>query len=244
LAGFGIEMPFAAVMNRPVLHSLPVNKALTDRNPVMSLGNIPIQPGIIAKEAYRVEDSSGEVTRLLIELKGRRHEAAARLFDLLYVELRRLARRHLLNERPEHTLQATALVHEAYLRLVDGHQDWQNRAHFFAVASSAMRRILVDHARAKRAAKRPGSQKQSNPDDLPPLAIEHYDDVIEIDLALLKLSKLDARQSRIVELRYFGGLTAEEAAEALAVSVITVQRDWAVAKAWLHGELAGRAGAP
>lgn len=189
-------------------------------------------------------DLSGEVTRLLIDLKGRRQEAASRLFDLLYVELRRLARRHLLNERSGHTLQATALVHEAYLRLVDGHQDWQNRAHFFATASSAMRRILVDHARAKRAAKRPGSQKQSNLDDLPPLSNEHYDDVIAIDVALTQLSRIDARQGRIVELRYFGGLTAEEAAEALGVSVITVQRDWAIAKAWLHGQLAGRAAAP
>jgi RNA polymerase sigma factor (TIGR02999 family) len=105
-----------------------------------------------------VEDSSGEVTRLLVELRGRRQEAASRLFDLLYVELRRLARSHLQNERSDHTLQATALVHEAYLRMVDGHQDWRNRAHFFAIASSAMRRILVDHARARRAVKRPGSQ--------------------------------------------------------------------------------------
>jgi RNA polymerase sigma factor (TIGR02999 family) len=191
-----------------------------------------------------MEGSSGEITRLLIELKGHRQEAASRLFDLLYVELRRLARRHLMNERSDHTLQATALVHEAYLRMVDGHDDWRNRAHFFAVASSAMRRILVDHARAKRALKRPGSQKQANLDDLPLLSDEHYEDVIAIDLALQKLSKIDARQGRIVELRYFGGLTAEEAAEALGVSVITVQRDWAIAKAWLHGELAGSAAAP
>jgi RNA polymerase sigma factor (TIGR02999 family) len=191
-----------------------------------------------------VEDSSGEVTRLLSDLKGRREEAAPRLFDLLYGELRRLAKRHLHNERPEHTLQATALVHEAYLRLVHGHQDWRNRAHFFAIASSAMRRILVDHARAKHAAKRPGSQKQSSLDDLPLLSHEHPDDVIAIDVALERLSQLDVRQARIVELRYFGGLTAEEAAEALGISVITVQRDWAVAKAWLHGELAGRSAAP
>ncbi|MGA2597415.1 MAG: sigma-70 family RNA polymerase sigma factor [Bryobacteraceae bacterium] len=191
-----------------------------------------------------MEDSSGEVTRLLVELRGRRQEAASRLFDLLYVELRRLARSHLQNERSDHTLQATALVHEAYLRMVDGHQDWRNRAHFFAIASSAMRRILVDHARARRAVKRPGSQQQSSLDDLPLLSNERYDDVIAIDLALQKLSQIDARQERIVELRYFGGLTAEEASEALGISVITVQRDWAVAKAWLHGELDGRAAAP
>jgi RNA polymerase sigma-70 factor, ECF subfamily len=195
----------------------------------------------IAGGGPKVDDSSGEVTRLLMELKGRRPEAAPRLFDLLYRELRRLAQRHMVNERPEHTMQATALVHEAYIRLVDGHQDWRNRAHFFAIASSAMRRILVDHARAKRAAKRPGSQKQTNLEDIPLLSNEHYDDAIAIDLALKKLSKIDARQGRIVELRYFGGLTADETSEALGVSTITVQRDWAVAKAWLHGELAARA---
>jgi RNA polymerase sigma factor (TIGR02999 family) len=197
----------------------------------------------IAGEGLQVDDSSGELTRLLTELKGRRSEAASRLFDLLYRELRRLARRHMVNERPQHTMQATALVHEAYLRLVDGHQDWHNRAHFFAIASSAMRRILVDHARAKGAAKRPGSRKQANLEDIPLLSNEHYDDAIAIDLALEKLSRIDPRQGRIVELRYFGGLTADETSEALGVSTITVHRDWAVAKAWLHGELAAKAAA-
>jgi RNA polymerase sigma factor (TIGR02999 family) len=187
-----------------------------------------------------VDNSSGEVTRLLTELKGRRQEAALRLFDLLYGELRRLAQRHLMNERPEHSLQATALVHEAYLRLVGANQDWQNRAHFFAIASSAMRRILVDHARARQAVKRPGSQKQLNLDEVPLLANDHRFDVVAVDLALQRLSQVDARQSRIVELRFFGGLTAEEAAEALGISTITVQRDWVVAKAWLYKELAGR----
>jgi RNA polymerase sigma factor (TIGR02999 family) len=187
-----------------------------------------------------VDDCSGEVTRLLTELRGRRQEAASRLFDLLYSELRRLAQRHLMNERPEHTLQATALVHEAYLKLVDAQQDWQNRAHFFAIASSAMRRILVDHARAKHAAKRPGSQKQVNLDEVVLLNNDQQSNVIAVDVALQRLSQLDARQGRIVELRYFGGLTAEEAAEALGVTTITVQRDWAVAKAWLYKELAGR----
>jgi RNA polymerase sigma-70 factor (ECF subfamily) len=191
-----------------------------------------------------VDDSPGEVTRLLIELKGRRPEAAQRLFDLLYSELRSLARRHLGHERPEHSLQATALVHEAYLRLADGDKDWHNRAHFFAIASSAMRRILVDHARAKHAAKRPGSQKQASLDSLAAFSNERYDDAIAIDLALKRLSQIDARQARIVELRYFGGLTAEETAEVLGISTVTVQRDWAVAKAWLHGELTGRADAP
>lgn len=188
-------------------------------------------------------DSSGEVTRLLAELRGRRQEAVLRLFDLLYSELRRLAQRHLVNERPEHTLQATALVHEAYLRMAEGKQDWQNRAHFFAIASSAMRRILVDHARARHAAKRPASQKQLNLDEAPLLTNDHPLDVVAIDIALQRLSQIDVRQSRIVEMRYFGGLTSEETAEVLGVATITVQRDWAVAKAWLYKELAGCPGA-
>jgi len=181
----------------------------------------------------------GEVTRLLMELQGRNQEAAPKLFDLLYSQLRHMAQRHLQHERADHTLQATALVHEAYLRLAGGDQNWRNRAHFFAIASSAMRRILVDHARAKRAAKRPGMREDLNLDAVPNLQREPYDDIILIDIALQRLSGIDERKGRIVEMRYFGGLSAEESAEALGVSVITVQRDWSLAKAWLHRELAG-----
>jgi RNA polymerase sigma-70 factor, ECF subfamily len=188
-----------------------------------------------------VGDSPGEVTRLLIQLEGQQQEAAPRLFEVLYNELRRMAQHYLQKEGSQHTLQATALVHEAYLRLVDIRQGVRNRGHFFAIASSAMRRVLVDHARAKHAAKRPSSQHQVELEESPIVCSEPYDDVITIDRALQKLSQIDARQGRIVELRYFGGLTAEEAAEALGVSSVTVQRDWAVAKAWLHGELADRA---
>jgi RNA polymerase sigma factor (TIGR02999 family) len=191
-----------------------------------------------------VNDSPGEVTRLLIELEEHRQDAAPKLFELLYDELRRVAQHHLQNESSDHTLQATALVHEAYLRLVDSRQHWRNRSHFFSIASSAMRRILVDYARAKHAAKRPGSQQKVDLDKVPLLSREPYDDIITLDRALERLSQLDSRQGQIVELRYFGGLTAEETAEALGVSTITVQRDWAVAKAWLHGELAGRAATP
>ncbi len=158
----------------------------------------------------------------------------------MYDELRRMARRHLQNERPDHTLQATALVHEVYLRLVGSGQSWHNRAHFFAIASSAMRRILVDHARAKHAAKRPGALQRVDLDDGLLLSQEQFDEIIALDRALDRLSQIDARQARIVELRYFGGLSSEETAEALGLSSITVQRDWAVAKAWLHGELAAR----
>jgi RNA polymerase sigma factor (TIGR02999 family) len=180
----------------------------------------------------------------LIELEANNQDAAPRLFELLYAELRAMASSHLRSERSDHTLQATALVHEAYLRLVDTQQSWRNRAHFFGIASTAMRRILVDHARAKRAAKRPGSQQKVDLDTAPLLTVPHSDEIIALDLALDKLSQFDARQSRIVELRYFGGLTSEEVAETLGISVITVQRDWAVAKAWLHGELAGQSTTP
>jgi RNA polymerase sigma-70 factor, ECF subfamily len=185
-------------------------------------------------------DSPGEITRLLQTLSERNQAAAPRLFELLYADLRRVARRHLRSERPDHTLQATELVHEAYFRLAGNRQDWRNRAHFFAIASSAMRRILVDHARAKHAAKRPGSRQEVQLEDALLLVREQYDDLILLDRALERLNQIDVRQCRIVELRYFGGLTAEEAAEVLGISTITVQRDWVVAKAWLHGELAGR----
>jgi RNA polymerase sigma factor (TIGR02999 family) len=187
-----------------------------------------------------MDGSPSNITLLLMKMKGHQQDAAPRLFELLYNELRRLARRHLHNERSDHTLQATALVHETYCRLINAQQDWRNCTHFFAVASAAMRRILVDHARAKRAAKRPGSHQKVDLDEAPLFCRETYDDVITLDLALGRLSRIDPRQALIVELRYFGGLTADEAAEALGISTITVQRDWAVAKAWLHGELAGR----
>ncbi len=185
-----------------------------------------------------MDSSSVDVTQLLEELRGRRQGAAPKLFELLYTELRRLAHHHLYNENPDHSLQATALVHEAYIRLVGSHQDWQNQAHFFAVASSAMRRILVDHARAKRAAKRPGSRQKMDLDSVVLLSQQPNDNLIALDRALERLHEIDPRQVRIVELRYFGGLTSDQAAEALGISTITVQRDWAVAKAWLHGELA------
>jgi RNA polymerase sigma-70 factor (ECF subfamily) len=190
-----------------------------------------------------VNASPGEITQLLIDLEERKQEAAPRLFELLYDELRRMARRHLQSERPDHTLQATALVHEAYFRLVVANQSWRNRAHFLAIASGAMRRILVDHARAKYAAKRPGSQQKVDLETVALLCDENLDEIIALDRALGRLNKLDPRQARIVELRYFGGLTSEEAAEALGVTAVTVQRDWAVAKAWLYGELAGRSAA-
>lgn len=191
-----------------------------------------------------MDSSAGEVTRLLNELQDRQEEATPKLFELLYNELRRLAQFYLKNERPDHTLQATALVHEAYVRLVDADPHWRNRAHFFAIASSAMRRVLVDQARAKHAAKRPSSQQRIDLDEVPLLSHENFDEIIALDRALEKLSHLDDLQARIVELRYFGGLTAEESAQALGISTSSVNRDWLVAKAWLHAELAGRSTTP
>jgi RNA polymerase sigma-70 factor (ECF subfamily) len=186
-----------------------------------------------------VDNSTNEITMLLAELEDRKEDAAPRLFELLYRELRCIAQHHFANERAEHSLQATALVHEAYMRLVgqDGH--WRNRAHFFAVASGVMRHILVDHARAKRAAKRPDSQQRVVLDEALAVSNGQFENIIDIDRALSQLALRDPRQSRIVELHYFGGLTAEEVAEVMNISVNTVKRDWTMAKAWLYGELVG-----
>jgi RNA polymerase sigma factor (TIGR02999 family) len=181
--------------------------------------------------------SDGEITRLLAELESRKEDAAPQLFELLYHQLRRIAQHHFANERADHSLQATALVHEAYVRLVGAGGHWQNRAHFFGVASGVMRRILVDHARARRAAKRPNSLQRVDLEEAVVISDQHLESVIDVDQALSRLALIDARQSRIVELRYFGGLTAEEAAEVLDVSLNTVKRDWSVARAWLYGEL-------
>ena len=191
-----------------------------------------------------MDGTAGEVTQLLNELEGRKQEATPRLFELLYNELRKLAQYYLKSERPDHTLQATALVHEAYVRLVGTDPHWRNRTHFFAIASSAMRRILVDQARAKHAAKRPNPQQRVDLDEAPLLTNESFDEIIELDRALERLSQLDALQAQIVELRYFGGLTAEQTAQALEISVSSVNRDWLVAKAWLHAELSGRIATP
>jgi RNA polymerase sigma-70 factor (ECF subfamily) len=175
---------------------------------------------------------------MLIDWSGGDGEAPARLIPLVYEELRRLARQYLQRERPDHTLQATGLVHEAYLRLVDQTtRTWQNRAHFFGVAAQVMRRILVDYARSHRAAKRGGTwDKIAFDEALAPLA-ERSIDLIALDDALKDLLTFDPRQSQIVELRFFGGLTNEEIGEVLGVSSTTVKREWRIAKAWLRREI-------
>lgn len=157
---------------------------------------------------------------------------------MVYQELKRLAAIHLSREDPNHTLQPTALVHEAYLRLVDQtHVDWRNRAHFFGVAAEMMRRILVNHALARRAAKRGGDDTRISLDDAVSFFESRDVDLVSLDEALAALTQLDARQGRIVELRFFAGLSIEETAEVLAVSPATVKREWSSAKAWLHREI-------
>jgi len=179
-----------------------------------------------------------EVTVLLKAMSAGDENAPEKLLPIIYDDLRRLAGAYLQNERAEHTLQATALVHEAYIRLVDWQNvTWQNRAHFFAVAAQVMRRILVDHARRKRAEKRDGFGQKLSLDEAVSFAKEREVDLVALDDALTVLEKTDARQARIVELRFFGGLTIEETAEALRISPATVKNEWAFAKAWLRVEL-------
>ena len=179
-----------------------------------------------------------EITGLLAQLRSGHQEAASQLMDLVYPELRRLAQHYMQRERPNHTLQATALVHEAYLRIFGTEAiQWQNRAHFFAVAAQQMRRILVDHARRLGAEKREGGRIKLSLDDVPGLPAKHDEDLVALDEALKGLEKLDPRAGRVVELRFFGGLTEKEAAEVLGISVATLKRDWEFAKAWLFDQL-------
>jgi RNA polymerase sigma factor (TIGR02999 family) len=182
-----------------------------------------------------------DVTGLLLAWRRGDIEALDRLVALVYDELRGVARRHLQREPPGHALQATALVHEVYLRLVDVDRlTLKNRTHFFAVAAKLMRQILVDHARRQHAEKRGGGITMVSVDDVSPAAQPRSVDVLALDQALEALSELDARQSSVVELRFFGGLDIDEAAEALGISPATVEREWALAKAWLYRRLSPR----
>jgi RNA polymerase sigma-70 factor, ECF subfamily len=178
-----------------------------------------------------------DVTQLLVKWGKGDPAALEELTPVVYEELRRLARHYMANERTGHTLQATALVNEAYMRLVDIHKvQWQNRAHFFAMSARLMRRILVDSARSRKYQKRgAGAQKVSLDERL--MVSEPGRDLVALDDALEQLAKVDERKSKVVEMRFFGGLSVEETAEALSVSVDTVMRDWKLAKAWLLREL-------
>jgi len=183
---------------------------------------------------------TGEVTSLLNDLRSGKKDAEAQLFSLVYDELRRIAASFLRRERADHTLQPTALVHEAYLRLVEqSEQNWENRAHFLGIGAHLMRQILVDHARKRRADKRGGAEQPIPLDgmEIAGPGIKSPEDLISLDDALSKLEGIDPRQCRIVELRFFGGLTEEEISHLLGISVRTIKRDWSVARAWLHAEI-------
>jgi len=182
-----------------------------------------------------------EITRLLRDWRGGNQAALDQLLPLVYDELRRLAGRYLRREPAGQTLQPTALVNELYLRLVDQPEvDWQNRAHFFAVAAQAMRFLLLDRARSKQQAKHGGGARQVELEETAVISAEPSTDLLALDEALTRLAVLDPRQGRIVELRYFGGLSTAEVAEVLGVSEITVKREWLKAKAWLYRELRGK----
>lgn len=179
-----------------------------------------------------------EVTQLLQQWQDGDEEAMDRLMPLVYNELRRLAHRHLRRERSDHTLSTTALVHEAYLNMVGQDQlPWQNRAHFFAIASRVMRRVLIWYARKRNTAKRGGGRPNLALDDAVVISDERIDELVALDQALSRLEKMDERLCRVVECRYFGGLGVKEAAEVLGVSPATIKRDWQTAKAWLRVEL-------
>ncbi len=184
-------------------------------------------------------ENSPEITRMLQEWSGGKQEALDALLPFVYEELRRQASRYLRRERAGHTLQTTALIHEAYLKLIDQRAvNWQNRAHFFGIAAQAMRRILVDYARGRHRAKR-GGIGEDLPLEEAALVVsgERNIDLVALDEALTRLAEFDKRQARIVELRYFSGLSIEETAEVLRISPATVKSDWNVAKAWLRHEI-------
>jgi len=179
-----------------------------------------------------------EITILLAAARTGDHAAESRLAEAVYPELRRLARIHLRGERFDHTLQATALVNEAYVQLCGQlTKDWKNRSHFFAVAAQLMRRILVDYARKKKSLKREGGLHRVELTDVAAISNDCLDQIVAIDEALGRLASWDPRQSKIIELRFFGGLTENEVAKVLGIAPRTVKRDWVVARAWLHGEL-------
>ena len=185
-----------------------------------------------------------QVTDLLVAWSDGDKAAYDELVPLVYDELHRLAHRCMGGERPGHTLQTTALVDEAYLRLVDQRVHWQNRSHFFAIAAQVMRRILVDYARQRRYAKRGGAAQQVELDEAMLMARERSSALVALDEALKKLGDFDERKSRVVELRFFGGLSVEETADVLKVSVNTVKRDWSTARAWLYNEMTGAVARP
>ena len=181
-----------------------------------------------------------EITRLRVAWGDGHHDALDQLYPLVYDELHRLARHYMSREKKGHTLQTTALINEAYVRLVDQKNvHWANRSHFFAISSQIMRRILIDHARSHAYAKRGGGQQRVSLDETATLQLVKASELIRLDDALKRLAELDQRRSQVVELRYFGGLSNDEIAAALKISPNTVTRDWNMARAWLYQQLGG-----
>lgn len=183
------------------------------------------------------DSSPPEVSQLLRDWSNGDDSALQELMPLIDKELRLVAHRFMRRENPGHTLQTTALVNEAYLRLVDQRVDWRNRSHFFGIAAGLMRRILIDHARSQVKIKRGGGAHHVALDEALTIAKERSEDLVALDEALNRLDEFDERKGKVVELRFFGGLSVEETAEVLQVSPVTVMRDWSMAKAWLHREL-------
>ena len=185
-----------------------------------------------------MQPRSPDVTALLMELTNGNREAASELMPIVYDELRKLAGRYMRRERTDHTLQATALLHEAYLKLVQQQEaNWQSRAHFFGIAAQVMRHILIDHARGHTSEKRGGGKRPVPLEEALIFTPEKSLELLRLDESLQRLAELDPRQGRVVELRFFGGLTVEETADVLGVSPKTVKREWSMAKAWLHGDM-------
>jgi RNA polymerase sigma factor (TIGR02999 family) len=184
-----------------------------------------------------MKSRAGEITELLAAVRNGERDAESRLIAMIYPQLRRIAHKHMRAERPDHTLQATALVNEAYLRLAGQQNEFNDRNHFYAAAAQAMRQILVDYARQHRAAKRGGSYQRIDLENVAVSTDAYSTKLLALDEALSRLEEWDPRQSRIVELRFFGGLCEEEIAEILGVSVRTVKRDWRLAKVWLYAEI-------
>ena len=188
-----------------------------------------------------MHDTRDDITRLLVDLGHGNERAVDQLLPKVYDELRRMAHHYMVKERSEHTLNTTALVHEAYLKLINQREaNWQNRSHFFAIASMAMRRILVNYAKMRSRQKRGGNAAKISIEDTPELQIvaeERAEELIALDEALNRLSEINERAGRVVECRFFGGLSIEETAEALGVSPMTIKRDWRFAKAWLKREM-------
>jgi RNA polymerase sigma-70 factor (ECF subfamily) len=226
-------------LNHP-LHCREGNSIAARTNAFVCRSVVGFALHVCAKMAVRMPQAPQNVTQLLVDWSSGNKEALDRLVPIVYDELRRQASRYLRRERVGHTLQTTALINEAYLKLVDQKNvHWQNRAHFFGIAAQLMRRILVDYARARKRAKRGGSDIRVSLEQAMTMSKPQDLDIVALDEALGRLVEIDPQQSRIVELRFFSGLNVEETAEVMGISPATIKREWRIAKAWLHREISG-----